>query len=177
MSDKTSDRPDTSGAKLFGKLRQTIGNASDAAWEAARKGVEIGGQIAGAATQGTQDAVGKMQRMLGEDYYAILSGNPVVLDTLSRSPLLTGNQELLTTAFNVPWATTLLWSAAAGSVIALERPMAQALGDLVPSCISQSTWLWGRKGTRLPSSIQTALPFRCRLQQSRRSLAALAAAT
>ncbi len=47
----------------------------------------------------------------------------------------------------------------------------------VPSCISQSTWLWGRKGTRLPSSIQPALPFRCRLQQSRRSLAALAAAT
>ena len=50
-------------------------------------------------------------------------------------------------------------------------------GLLVPSCTSQSTWLWGRKGTRLPSSIQTALPFRCRLQQSRRSLAALAAAT
>ena len=50
-------------------------------------------------------------------------------------------------------------------------------GTLVPSCIRQSTWLWGRKGTRLPSSIQTALPFRCRLQQSRRSLAALAAAT
>ncbi len=131
MSDKTPDRSETSSAKLIGKLRQTITNASDAAGEAARKGVEIGGQIAGAAAQGTQVAVGKVQRMLGEDYYAVLSENPVVLDTLSRSSLLTGNQELLTTAFNLPWATTLLWSAAAGSAIALERPIALAVGDLL----------------------------------------------
>ena len=67
------------------------------------------------------------------------------------------------------WAAPFVWRR-------LGR-LKEAGGLLVPSCISQSTWLWGRKGTRLPSSIQTALPFRCRLQQSRRSLAALAAAT
>jgi len=91
MSNKTSDRSETSRAKLIGKLRQTISKVGEAAGEAARKGVEIGGQIAGAAAQGTQTAVGKMQRKLGEDYHAILSENPVVLDKvtvlfLTRSP-------------------------------------------------------------------------------------------
>lgn len=131
MSDETSDRSHIAKAKLIGKLRETIGKAREAAGEAARKGVEIGGQIAEGAAQRTQTTVGKVQRALGEDYYAILSDNPVVLDTLSRSDLLTGNTELLTTAFNVPWVTALLWSAAAGSTIALERPIAQTLGQLL----------------------------------------------
>ncbi len=73
-----------------------------------------------------------------------------------------------------------MFEAAKIEVTAVDRELLTpgwSIHELVPRCISQSTWLWGRKGTRLPSSIQTALPFRCRLQQSRRSLAALAAAT
>jgi hypothetical protein len=131
MSDESSEKPKSKQRKLWGALRQTISKAGEVAGEAARKGAEVGGQLAQYAAQTTQVAVGKVQRKLGEDYYAVLEENPLVLDTLSRSSLLVENKELLSTAFNVPWASTLLWSAATGSAIALQRPIAQVLGDLL----------------------------------------------
>lgn len=131
MSNESPEKPNTPQQKLWGTLRQTINKAGEVAGEAVRKGAEIGGQLAQNASQATQAAVGKVQRKFGEDYYAILAENPLVLDTLTRSILLIENKELLSTAFNVPWATSLLWSAAAGSAIALQRPIAQVFGELL----------------------------------------------
>ena len=127
MTNESPEKPNASQQKLWDTLHQTLNKAG----EAARKGTKIGGQLAQNASQATQAAVGKIQRKLGEDYYAIFEENPLVLDTLSRSSLLVENKELLSTAFNVPWSTTLLWSAAAGGAIALQGPTAKVLGELL----------------------------------------------
>ena len=131
MNDEPSERIKAPQQKLWGVLRQTVSKAGESAGEAARKGAQIGGQLAQNTAQMTRTAVGKVQRKLGEDYYAILEENPLILDTLSRSILLVENKELLSTAFNVPWVTTLLWSAAAGSAIALQQPFAHVFGGLL----------------------------------------------
>lgn len=131
MSNESSEKPDTPRHKVWGSLRETLGKAGEVVGETARKGATLGGQIAQNASQATQDTVGKIQRKLGEDYYAILEENPLVLNTLSRSDLLVENKDLLSTAFNVPWMTTLFWSAAAGSAIALQRPVADVLGKVL----------------------------------------------
>jgi DNA/RNA endonuclease G (NUC1) len=131
MSNESPKKPNASQQKLWGMLRQTINKVGEVAGETTHKGAEIGKQLAQNASQTTQVAVGKVQRKFVEDYYAILEENPLVLDTLSRSSLLVENKELLSTVFNVPWATTLLWSAAAGSAIVLQRPIAQVLGELL----------------------------------------------
>lgn len=130
MGNESSEKPNELRPKKWGTLRKTLGKAGEVAGEHVRKGAELGGQLAQNAGQATQVAVGKIQRKLGEDYYAILEENPLVLDTLSRSDLLMENNELLSTAFNVPWMTTLFWSAAAGSAIVLQRPIAQVLGKV-----------------------------------------------
>jgi hypothetical protein len=127
MGNESPEKPNVSQQTLWGNLHQTLNKAGE---EALRKGTEIG-QLAQNVGQETQATVGKIQRKLGEDYHAIFEENPLVLDTLSRSSLLVENKELLSTAFNVPWSTTLLWSAAAGGAIALQRPTAQVLGELL----------------------------------------------
>jgi len=76
-----------------------------------------------------KDVVGEVQRRMGEDYYRILEGNPIISETMSRSTLITENDVLLKTTFNVPWITTLMWSAAAGSVVALDGPIAKLSGE------------------------------------------------
>lgn len=81
--------------------------------------------------EAAQDSIGKMQRKLGEDYYTILLENPVVTDTMSRSDLLVQNSALLNTAFNIPWVTTLLWSAAAGSTIALHSSISGVVEQIM----------------------------------------------
>lgn len=130
MSDESSEKPNTPRTKVRGTLRETLGKAGEIASKTARKGTKLGGRLAQNASQTTQATVGKIQRKLGEDYYAILEENPLVLDTLSRSNLLIENKELLSTAFNVPWMTTLFWSAAAGGVIASQQQIAYVLGDI-----------------------------------------------
>ncbi len=99
--------------------------------QTARKGAKVGKQVSRGAVQTAQATVGKLQRKLGEDYYAILSENPLILDTLSRSSLLIENSELLRTVFNIPWTTTLLWTTAAGSTVALQRTIGQTLGKFL----------------------------------------------
>lgn len=130
MSNESSEKPNTPHHKVLGTLRETLGKAEEVAGETARKGARLGRQLAQNASQATQAAVGKIQRKFGEDYYAILEENPLVLDTLSRSNLLVENTDLLSTAFNVPWMTTLFWSAAAGSAIVLQPQIAQKLGEV-----------------------------------------------
>jgi len=130
MSNESSENPNTPHNKVWGTLRETLGKAGEVAGETARKGVTLGGQLAQNASEATQNAVGKVQRKLGEDYYAILEENPLVLNTLSRSDLLVENKDLLSTAFNVRFHPTLFWSAAAGSAIALQRPVADVLGEV-----------------------------------------------
>jgi hypothetical protein len=129
MSDESSEKQKTSHPKVWGALRVTLDKAGEVAGETLRKGAKLGGQFAQNTSESTQVAFGKIQRKLGEDYYAILEENPLVLHTLSRSNLLQENKDLLSTAFNVPWMTTLFWSAAAGSTIVLQQPIAQVLGD------------------------------------------------
>lgn len=130
MSDESSEKPNTPRHIVWGALRENLGKAREVAGEVVHKGGELGGQLAQNASQATHIAVGKIQRKLGEDYYAILEENPLVLDTLSRSTLLVENKDLLSTAFNVPWMTTLFWSAAAGSAIVLQHPLAQVVGEV-----------------------------------------------
>lgn len=124
-------KPSSRQGRLWSALRQTVSKAGDTAGEAVSKGKQIGGQFAQSAISTAQNTVGKVQRKLGEDYYAILLENPLVLDTLSRSKLLIENDNLLRTVFNVPWTTTLLWGAAAGSMMALQRPAALTVGDFI----------------------------------------------
>jgi hypothetical protein len=130
MSNESTEKPNTPHHKVWGALRETLGKAGDVSGETLRKGAKLGGQLAQNASQATQVAVGKIQRNLGEDYYAILEENPLVLDTLSRSDLLVENKDLLSTAFNVPWMTTLFWSAAAGSTIVLQHSIADVFGHV-----------------------------------------------
>jgi hypothetical protein len=130
MSDESSEKPNTPHHKVWGALRVSLGKAGEVAGQPIRKGAKLGGQLTQNASQATQVAVGKIQRKLGEDYYAILEENPLVLDTLSRSDLLIENNDLLSTAFNVPWMTTLFWSAAAGSAIVFQQSIAQVLGEV-----------------------------------------------
>lgn len=126
MSDESSQTPNGPHHKVLGAIRESLGKAG----EPVRKGVRLGGRLAQNASQATQVGLGKIQRKLGEDYYAILEENPLVLDTLSRSDLLVDNRELLSTAFSVPWMTTLLWSAAAGGAIVSQQAIAQVLGEV-----------------------------------------------
>jgi hypothetical protein len=49
---------------------------------------------------------------------------------LSKSDLLVEDRDLLSTAFNVPWMTTLFWSAAAGGVIASQQQIADVAGKI-----------------------------------------------
>jgi hypothetical protein len=130
MSADSPKKRNISQQKIWDALHQTLNKTGTVVNETARKGFEIGGQLAQNANQSAQSAIGKIQRKLGEDYYAILEENPLVLDALSKSDLLVENKDLLSTAFNVPWMTTLFWSAAAGSAIVLQRPIAQALGEV-----------------------------------------------
>lgn len=117
MSDETANQasqaPDDSEipsrrGRPWGTLRDAAARASQATGEAARRGGQAGGQLAEGALRATRQVVGKVQRRLGEDYYAIMAENPLVVHALSRSGLLEEQSELLWTAFNIPWATTLL---------------------------------------------------------------------
>jgi hypothetical protein len=131
MSNESSGKPNTPHNKVRGALRETLGKAGEIAGETVRKGTKLGGTLAQNASQTTQSTVGKIQRKFGEDYYDILEENPLVLDTLSRSNLLIENKDLLSTAFNVPWMTTLFWSAAAGGVLASQQQLAQVFGEVL----------------------------------------------
>lgn len=133
MSDESSEKPNTPHQKVWGALRENLGKVKEAAGEVVHKGEELSGQLvqnANNAGQAIQVAGGKIQRKFGEDYYAILEENPLILDTLSRSDLLVENNDLLSTAFNVPWMTTLLWGAAAGGAISLQHPIADVVGGI-----------------------------------------------
>jgi len=73
---------------------------------------------------------GKIQSTFGEDYHQILASNPLVTDSLSRAPLLIENKDLLSTVFNLPWKTAMLWTAATGMAVEFQRPLGRALGGL-----------------------------------------------
>jgi hypothetical protein len=75
--------------------------------------------------------LGRIQRKLGENYFAILEENPVIINTLSRTDLLTDNKELFSTVFNIPWMTTFLWTAFSGSAISMQHPIGKVVGNLL----------------------------------------------
>lgn len=130
MSNESYEKQNTPSRNVRGTLREALGKAGEIAGETARKGAKLGGRLAQDVIQANQIAVGKIQRKLGEDYYAILEDNPLVLDSLSRSNLLVENKDLLSTAYNVPWMTRLFWSAAAGSAIVSQQSIADVLGGI-----------------------------------------------
>jgi hypothetical protein len=76
------------------------------------------------------ERIGKLRSKLGEDYHHIFAHNPLVLDSLSRAPLLIESKGLLTTVLNQPWTTATLWLSAAGAVTEFQRPLGRALGGL-----------------------------------------------
>ncbi len=135
MTNKTNQPPEKPSEKpnppkrLHG-LRKRLQKAGANASEAAGKRARAGGSWLHTTGQQTQTAVSNLPSKLGEDYTLILEQNPLVTDTLARQELLINNKELLETAYNIPWKTTLFWSTAAGSTLALQRPLARGLGQL-----------------------------------------------
>lgn len=117
--------------KLWSVLRRAADQAGQVSGETIRKGVEVSGQMARTVGETAQDTVGKVQRRLGEDYYTILAENPIVERTMSQADLLAVDSTLLSTAFNIPWVTTLLWSAAAGSTVALSGSIAGVVQQIL----------------------------------------------
>ena len=93
---------------------------------AAQRAAEVGRKGAERA----EEAKDQVRQRLGEDYYSILNKNPIIEDTMARESLIVGDKVLLETVFNVPWVTTLLWSAAAGSAVSLQGPIAKVAGEL-----------------------------------------------
>lgn len=128
-TDANIEQPSEPGKKWPG-IRRGVKSARQTVVTSSKKGAKLGSQLAQSTGQATQTAVGKVQRRLGEDYYEILARNPIVLDTLSRADLLQENKLLLQTAFNVPWKSTLFWSAAAGSTAVLHHDIAAVSGQL-----------------------------------------------
>ncbi|MFZ1398278.1 MAG: hypothetical protein WAS33_15340 [Candidatus Promineifilaceae bacterium] len=114
----------------WSNVRKQLNKAADSAGVLASKGTKTGSNLLSKTRDTTQTAVAKMQRKLGEDYFAILAQNPLVTQTLSRAALLNEDLPLLATAFNIPWLTTLFLSTAAGTTLVLQRPIAQNLGQL-----------------------------------------------
>lgn len=106
--------------------RRGVKRAGETAVSASKKGSQLGNQL----KQNAETAVGHLQRHLGEDYYAILSQNPLVLETLSRQELLQENEILLQSAFNIPWRTSLFWGVNVGSLLIVQQEVAHAVGQI-----------------------------------------------
>ncbi len=134
MTNETNEPPkspsEPNSSNRFRGLRTHLKKAGENASETAGKVAKAGGSWLRTTGQQTQTAVSNLPNKLGEDYTFILEQNPLVIDTLSRQGLLVDNKELLETAYNIPWQTTLFWSTAAGTTLALQKPLAKGLGQL-----------------------------------------------
>ncbi len=119
--------PDSLNQK-FNAVGDVAGGLLAQGTELLQQGAATGKELALKAVEKSQAAVGSVQRRLGEDYYAILKENPLIQETLLRQQR---NPDLLATAFNIPWTSTLLWSAAAGSIVSLEQPINIFLQGLI----------------------------------------------
>jgi hypothetical protein len=117
-------------SKVWQGIRQGVNKAGQTAVTTSKKGAQLGSQLAQTTGQTTQTAVGKVQRRLGEDYYAIMAQNPIVLDTLSRADLLQENKLLLQTAFNIPWSSSIVWGFTVGVTQMKQDEIAHAMGQL-----------------------------------------------
>ena len=129
---QTADKAGKVAGEIVVEGTQAISVAGQAAGQVVLEGAEKGMQSVRDVGRTVQDTMDKVQRKIsrGEDYDAVLRENPIVRDTMSRAHLIVENEELLRTVFNVPWVTTLLWSAAAGSVVTLQGPIAHVAGGL-----------------------------------------------
>lgn len=128
----TGDKDNTPKTKkAWQKFRQTTNIAGEISSQALKRGVESGKSAASVVGQTMQDTTGRVQRKMGEDYFGVIETNPIILDTMSRTDMLSDNKELLQTVFNIPWSTTIFWSAAAGSILALQHPIGKASGQLL----------------------------------------------
>ncbi|MCA9955367.1 MAG: hypothetical protein KC434_11645 [Anaerolineales bacterium] len=125
MSEEKSDK-ETKLTKLRQSLRRGVKRAGETADSTTQKTVKLGNQL----MQNAGTAVGHLQRHLGEDYYAILAQNPLVLDTLSREALLHENELLLQSAFNIPWRTSLFWGVNLGAMQIMQHDVAKTMGQL-----------------------------------------------
>ncbi len=112
------------------RIDKAVGSTIETARQLYNGASVTGAEIVLSGRMAALKKLGKIQSTLGEDYQRIFASNPLVVDSLSRAPLLIENKELLSTAFNLPWTTATLWIAAAGTVAALQRPMGHALGGL-----------------------------------------------
>jgi hypothetical protein len=122
--------PDRAKAPIVRRLDKAVGDTVETARQMYRGAASTPAKFVKSSQKAALKKFGEIQSSFGEDYGRIFAGNPLVLDALSRAPLLLENRELLSTAFNLPWMTSLLWSAAAGSVTAFQRPIGHALGGL-----------------------------------------------
>ena len=116
--------------RKFPKLprRKTKQANSDTPVDTPVEGRKFSEQIARMTIEPAQETFGRLQRRFGEDYYVILTENPIMADTLSRSALLYEDQILLHTAFNAHWTTTVFWGSAAKVVTRLEHGIGSVAG-------------------------------------------------
>ncbi len=116
--------------RKFPKLprRKTKQAISDTPVDTPAEGRKFSEQIARMTIEPAQETFGRLQRRFGEDYYVILTENPIMADTLSRSALLYEDQILLHTAFNAHWTTTVFWGSAAKVVTQLEHGIGSVAG-------------------------------------------------
>jgi len=121
---------DSSKLTVSKRIDKAVGNSIETARQIYSGASVTGTQIVRSGRKAALTKLGKIQSTLGEDYHQIFASNPLVVDSLSRAPLLIENKELLSTALNLPWITATLWAAATGTVAAFQRPMGGALGGL-----------------------------------------------
>ncbi len=130
MSEEKSNNDYQQPSSNLNKLRKGWQRGKKIAGETAVSTTQKTAQLGGQLKQNAETAVGNLQRHLGEDYYAILSQNPLVLDTLSREGLLEENELLLQSAFNIPWITSLFWGVNVGAANLFQKDIAKAMGQL-----------------------------------------------
>ncbi len=133
MNDEESNEntsPESLPPKIWKGIRRGVNKAGNTAVSTTQKGKVLGIQLAQTTGQTTQTAMGRMQRHLGEDYYDILTQNPIVLDTLSRTELLQENKILLETTFNIPWSSSILWGFTVGITQMNQKEIANIMGQL-----------------------------------------------
>ncbi|MCI0710300.1 MAG: hypothetical protein L0154_09075 [Chloroflexi bacterium] len=110
----TEEQNEDRGRRLFGAFQQASGSVRNR-----------GRQLVQNVGQTAHD----LQRRVGEDYYAILDTNTLVLETFELANLIDDDPLLLSTVFNEQWITHLLWTGSIGRSEYVQRSITKYTDD------------------------------------------------
>jgi hypothetical protein len=122
--------PDSPKLPATKRIDKAVGETIETARQIYNDASITGAQIVFSGRKAALKKFDKIQSTLGEDYHQIFASNPLVIDSLSKAPLLLEHRDLLSTALNLPWTTATLWTAASGAATQFQRPIGRALGGL-----------------------------------------------